>query len=161
MNRTKLLTIAVISLLLINIATLGFLIINKPRHDHNKIHPAQNEGPKQIIVDRLELDDAQQKQYQLLIDDHRKKTRELHEVSAGMHNKLYSLLKTEPVNRAEADSIIQEIANNQKAIDNLNFDHFQQIKKICRQDQLDEYNKLASDLSELFSPKGPPPGENK
>lgn len=158
MNRTKLLTIAVIGLLLINLGTLSVLIMHRPPHPpHGEMPPPPGEGPRQLIIDRLHFDDAQQKQYQLLIDEHRKKTNELHEASRGMHNDLYSLLKAEPADKAKADSIMLQIADNQKAIENLNFDHFQKIKAICKPDQIEDFNELADELAELFGPKGPPP----
>jgi Spy/CpxP family protein refolding chaperone len=160
MNRTKLLTIAVIGLLLINLGTLGVLIMRKPpRPPHGEMPPPPppGEGPKQLIIDRLRFDDAQQKQYDVIIEEHKKKTNELHDASRDMHNQLYALLKTEPVDKAKADALIQQIADNQKAVDNLNFDHFQKIKSICKPDQVEDFNELAGELAALFGPKGPPP----
>ena len=158
MNRTKLLTIAVIGLLLINLGTLGIMIMHRPPHPpHGEMMPPPGEGPKQLIIDRLHFDDAQQKQYEALIDVHRKKTNELHDASREMHNQLFSLLKTEPVDKAKADTLIQQIADNQKEIDNLNFDHFEKIKGICKPEQIEDFNELAGELAELFGPKGPPP----
>lgn len=64
MNRTKLLTIAVIGLLLLNLGVLGMMFLSKPPHPpmppemHGGPRP---DGPKQIIIDRLHLDAAQQK----------------------------------------------------------------------------------------------------
>jgi periplasmic protein CpxP/Spy len=158
MSRIKLLTIAVLGLLLINIGTLGVLIMRKPpRPPHGEMPPPSGEGPKRLIIERLHFDDAQVKQYELFIDEHRKKTNELHDASREMHDQLFSLLKNDPVDKTKADSIIQQIADNQKAVDNLNFDHFQKIKSICKGDQIKDFNELAEELAELFAPKGPPP----
>ena len=158
MNRTKLLTIAVIGLLLINLGTLGVLMMHRPPHQPQSEMrpPPPGEGPKQLIIDRLHFDDAQQKQYDLFIDEHKKKTNELHDASREMHNQLFSLLKSESIDKTKSDAIIQQIADNQKAIDNLNFDHFQKIKSICKPNQLEDFNELADELAELFGPKGPP-----
>lgn len=159
MNRTKLLTIAVIGLLLINLGTLGVLLMQKPgRLPHGQLSPPKRgEGPRQLIIDRLHFDAEQQKQYDVLITEHRTKTDELHEASRDMHNELYSLLKADTIDRTKADSLILQIADNQKAVDNLNFDHFQEIKGICKPGQVGDFNELANELSRLFGPKGPPP----
>lgn len=161
MNRTKLLTIAVIGLLLINLGTLGVLLVQKPgRPPHGPLSPPPHkhgEGPRQLIIDRLHFDAEQQKQYDVLINEHRIKTDELHEASRDIHNELYSLLKADTIDRTKADSLILQIADNQKAVDNLNFSHFQEIKKICKPGQFGDFNELAGELAGLFGPKGPPP----
>jgi protein CpxP len=159
MNRTKLLTIAVLGLLVLNTGTLGMLLLRGPaHHPHGDMPPPPpGEGPKRIIIERLHFDEAQQKQYEALIDDHRKRTAELHEASRNLHKELYSLLAADTADKAKADALILQIAENQKATDHLNFDHFRQIKAVCRPEQLSDFNRLSEELSELFAPKGPPP----
>ena len=156
MNKTKLLSIAVIGLLILNFGTLAFLFF-KP--DGRPPHIPPGEGPKQLIIERLGFDEAQQKQYSLIVDEHRNKMHELNRASREMHNQLYSQLKDQVINKTKADSIIRKIAENQTELDNLNFDHFQKIKTICKNDQLDKFNALVDDLTELFSPhhNGRPP----
>ncbi|MCW3102805.1 MAG: hypothetical protein JWO09_1245 [Bacteroidetes bacterium] len=162
MNRTKLLTIAVIGLLLLNTGTLGMLLLRgAEHHPHGDMPPPpRGEGPKRIIMERLHFDEAQRRQYEALIDGHRKRSDELHEASRYLHKELYSLLAADTADKAKADALILQIAENQKATDNLNFDHFQQIKAICRPEQLNDFKELSEELSELFGPKGPPPREH-
>lgn len=162
MNRTKLLTIAVIGLLLINLGTLGVMMMHKPpRPPHGEMPPPPTDGneggPRQIIIDRLHFDGNQQKQYEVFISEHRKKTDDLHNASKELHNQLYIMLKSESIDKTKSDSLIEEIAGNQKAIENLNFNHFQEIKSICKPEQLEDFNELAGELAMLFGPKGPPP----
>jgi Spy/CpxP family protein refolding chaperone len=157
MSRTKLLTIAVISLLLLNIGTLSVILLKSPPPPHGDGRPPHGEGPKRIIMERLHFDAGQQRAYELLIDDHRSKTMTLNQASRELHTKLYSLLKEESADKSQADTIILQIAENQKAINNLNFAHFQQIRDLCKPEQIKDFNLLAEDLSELFGPKGPPP----
>jgi Spy/CpxP family protein refolding chaperone len=155
MNRTKLLTIAVIGLLIINLGTLGMMFLAKSVHPMHPEGP-NGEGPKKIIIERLHFDEQQQQKYQLLVDEHMDKTKELHNESRGMHDELFVLLKEEPVDKTKADSMIQSIANNQKAIEQLNFEHFQKIKMLCKPEQVKEFNSLVDELGELFAPKGRP-----
>jgi len=158
MNKTKLLTIAIIGLLLLNFGILGVMFFGKSPHP--PMHPPQGgpkgEGPKQIIIERLHFDSMQQKDYELLVVEHRNKTDELHEASKKLHDDLYSLLKNDSINQQQSDLLILEIADNQKAIENLNLDHFNAIKKLCKGEQVGHFNELVDELGRLFSPKGRP-----
>jgi protein CpxP len=158
MNRTKLLTIAVLGLLVINLSTLIFMFANKPRHHHRpkgeQIH--QGEGPKKIIIERLNFDEGQQQQYEVIITEHRNKTKELNKRSRDLHDELYSLLKNNTIDKSITDSLIKTIAENQKAMENLNFDHFQKIKAICKDGQIENFNDFVLDLTHLFGPKNGP-----
>jgi Spy/CpxP family protein refolding chaperone len=163
MNRTKLLTIAVLGLLLINLATLTFIVLRRP---HPPIKPFEEsigprgEGPKKLIIERLNFDSTQQMEYGKIVDAHRRKSRELNDEARNLHEKLYVLLKENAINKTKADSIIVLISENQKLKDNLNLEHFEQIKLICKPEQRDKFNALVDDLTLLFSPHGPAP-DNK
>jgi periplasmic protein CpxP/Spy len=159
MNRTKLLTIVIVCLLLLNFGTLGILFFSKPGGPpHGGMGPGHGHGgPKRVIIERLHFDEAQQKQYESLIEEHHSKTDELHDASGKLHKELYSLLTEAVPDKAKADSLVIQISENQKAMDYLNFDHFQKIRAICRPEQISDFNSLALDLSGLFGPKGPPP----
>ena len=152
MTKTKLLTVAVITLLLLNIATLAFMFMRKPPiHDGMR----NGEGPKQLIIERLHFNEEQQKQYDIIVEDHRAKSKALNKTSREMHNELYALLKEKSIDTQKADGLITLIAENQKAIDNLNLNHFQQIKSICNSNQINDFNNLVDDLTRLFSPHPP------
>lgn len=154
MNKTKLLTIAVFGLLLLNLGMMTiFLFKGKPlKHEGGP----KGEGPKKIIIERLNFDEGQQKQYEVIITEHRSKTKELNKRSRDLHDELYSLLKNNTINKTISDSLIKIIAENQKAMENLNFDHFQKIKAICKDGQLENFNDFVLDLTHLFGPKNGP-----
>jgi Spy/CpxP family protein refolding chaperone len=155
MNRTKLLTIAVVGLLLLNLGTLTLMMF-KQTGPHPVGSPHCGEGPKKIIIERLNFDEEQQKQYEVIIKDHQFKMKELNRKSRELHDELYSLLTAADIDKTKSDTIIQQIAKNQKELDNLNFDHFQKIKAICKSDQLERFNGLVIDLTHLFRPKDGP-----
>jgi Spy/CpxP family protein refolding chaperone len=154
MNKTKLLSVAVICLVLINLGTLAIMLFREkpPRPDHS----FRGEGPRKIIIERLHFDEEQQKQYEIIIKEHQTKTQELNKRSRELHDELYSLLIENTIDKTKSNIIIQNIAENQKAIDNLNFDHFQKIKAICKNEQIENFNGLVLDLTHLFGPPGRP-----
>ncbi len=152
MNRTKLLTISVLGLLVINLITLIFIFTNKREHHYdprgNQSH--LNEGPKKIIIDFLNFDSSQQKQYEVIIENHQSKSREIKKTLKVLHELLYDELKNNTISKNKADSIIQKIADTHTNFEYLNFEHFQKIKSICKPNQTDRFNDLTEELIHLF-----------
>jgi Spy/CpxP family protein refolding chaperone len=155
MERAKLLRWIIAILVILNLGMLVFLFLGRPgRHMHEVME--KGGGPKQIIIERLHLDAEQQKKYDVMVERHRKEMFRLNDVSRGMHDKLYAFLKTDSADTQQTDSLMKQIAENQYQIENLNFNHFKEIRSLCRPEQMDDFNKLVNDLGELFH-KGPPP----
>ena len=72
MDKIKLLTATVIALLLLNIGTLGFLILTGPMQ-HHRGPMGKGNGPQQLIIEKLHFDDNQVAQYEAIIMEHQKK----------------------------------------------------------------------------------------
>lgn len=150
MEKTKLLTVAVIGLLVINFGTLGFLLLG-PK-GHRPPHEGRPE-PKEIIIEELHFDAAQQKEYAKLIQWHRGEIEKLDGNIRQAKNQLYSQLSQAETNVKAKDSLIAVINANQKQIEETHFKHFEDIKKLCHKDQMDDFNALTTELSRLFAPK--------
>lgn len=148
MDKIKLLTFAVIGLLLLNLATLGFLFLNHPKGNDG---PRNRPTPQEIIIRKLRLDDKQQEQYQQLIHWHRGQIDDFDNQIREAKNKLYLQLLKPTVDTKVKDSLIDAVANYQKQIEITHFKHFQDIKKLCRKEQIEDYNALTEELSKIFS----------
>ncbi|RTY93686.1 periplasmic heavy metal sensor [Flavobacterium sp. GT3R68] len=148
MDKTKLLTLAVIGLLLLNLATMGFLFLNNPKGHGG---PGNRPKPQEIIIMKLHLDDKQQESYQQLIQWHRSQIDDFDYQIREAKNKLYLELVKSTIDIKVKDSLIDEIANYQKKIEITHFKHFQDIKKLCRKEQLKDYDVLTEELSKIFS----------
>lgn len=155
MNKTKLLTIAVIVLVVINLLALSFFIANKPPHGMGE----RREMPREIVIRKLHFDEQQTKQYEQLIDAHRKKVDSLDNTIKGYKSLLYKQLSS--TNTDEKEQLLLQIATTQATIEKLHFDHFVALKKLCKPDQLDDYNELTHELAKIFSPKLPPQDLNR
>ncbi|MGL2964605.1 Spy/CpxP family protein refolding chaperone [Flavobacterium sp. RSB2_4_14] len=157
MEKTKLLTITIIGLLLLNLATLGFLFVSGPKgpkspHDRLEGRPE----PKEIIIEKLHLDAHQQKEYENLIQWHRGEIRQLEDTIHEAKEKLYSELMQPEVNVKTKDSLITLLARSQKQIEETHFKHFEDIKKLCKPEQQEYFNDLTEELGKLFSRNKPP-----
>ncbi len=157
MEKTKLLTITVIGLLVLNLATLGFLFISGPK-GHKPPHdlPEGRQIPREIIINRLHFDVNQQKDYDKIIQWHRGEIKKLDSEIREAKIELYSQLKESQLDLKVKDSLIAVINTNQKQIEITHFKHFEEVKKLCNKDQLEDFNELTEELSKLFSPNKPP-----
>ena len=149
MEKTKLLTWAVIALFLLNLGTLGFLFVSGPK-GHRE--PGQRpEGPKNLIIEKLHFDIEQIKKYEKLIQWHRANISATEDQIRDSKNALYLHLKQNPIDEKAKDSIINVLASYQKQIETIHFKHFQDIKALCTKEQLDNFNSLTEELARLFS----------
>ena len=152
MNKNRFYLSVIAALLLSNLLLAGFLFFSptdKKRMDH--------EGPKNIIIKKLNLDDQQIRQYELLIHAHRKLIDEKDREIMSLKNNLYALLPSSENNETIRDSLINKLGTVQREIESIHFSHFQEIKKLCLPEQLSAYDKLAEEISTLFFKPHPRP----
>ena len=143
MNKLKLVSGLAIGLLLINLVLIGFQFFKKP---------PRHEGPRNEIIHRLAFDEQQVIQYDSLIRQHRQSIRTLDSEIALLKQTLYTQLKVETA-LIHKDSLIQALGQKQMEVENVQFAHFIDIHKLCKPDQEERFQKLTSDLHDLF-PKG-------
>lgn len=155
MEKTKLLTIAVIGLLLLNLGTLLFLLLQKPGPP---VHggPPPHERPSAIIIRTLELDEQQQEQFMELRDAHREKADQLEEQRMHLQRQLFDLLRQPQPNQAAADTLAAQIAALQQQMVLHNFRHLGELRTILRPGQMDNYEELTEQMASFFGPPRPP-----
>ncbi len=148
MNKIKLLTFAIVGLLMLNIGMIGFFVFGNKNHKRRM--------PKEIIIEKLHFDQQQISIYETKIKIHRKLINSLNVDISNNKNELYQMLNDEKIDTIRKDSLINVIANQQNQIENINFNHFLDIKKICKKDQINNFEKLTIELTEIFSKKHKP-----
>lgn len=152
MNKTKILVVSVVALMLVNVALIVSLMVGNSTH----IPPHRNEqGPKYIIIERLHFSNEQVADYEKLIEMHRQQIREQEEKIRLAKNELFGSLKNN--NYPEKDSLIELISQTQKSIENIHFNHFNDVKNLCTSEQIENFNALSDDLAKLFAPHPPKP----
>lgn len=154
MSKLKLLSIAVIGLLLLNIVVVGYLVFNKPAsREMGKEGGAGRPGggPKYMIIERLHFDEAQARQMDSAAMRHRTAINQLEDRFFELKANLYNTL-ADTAKRFAKDSIEIQIAVVQKQMEDIHYKHFEEIRSICRPEQLSYYNELSKDFSKLFMP---------
>lgn len=149
MNKNKFYVLVIVGLLLSNLLLAGFMFFGKkgPHRKHQK--------PREKIIERLSFDEQQIEQYDKLIAGHQKDIKEKDKQLVELKNELYALLPGTDTG-ATADSLINEITGVIKQIERIHFDHFLDIKGLCKPDQMAAFEELTEEIGKIFSPKPPP-----
>lgn len=158
MSKIKLLTISVIGLMIVNLGMVAFLLLQKPPFRPDGRPPLEKTGPKKIIIDKLHFDAEQAVQYEHLIDQHQLIIKPLNDSIKIVKNNLYQSLANE--NDSIKNSLIAKLGLLQRQVELTHYEHFLAIKKLCKLDQLEDFNKLSKELAGFFAPPkkdGPPP----
>mgnify|MGYP006323194703 CR=1 FL=1 len=147
MTKIKLLGIFIIALLVLNLITISFLFLD---------HGGKHKEPRKIIIEQLHFDSKQQKEYEKLIQNHRRQINNLEREIKDTKKELYFQLSKNKVDSTKKNTQITRLSVLQKQIEITHFNHFMEIKKICRSEQLDDFKELTSELAALFSHSRPP-----
>ncbi|MDP3928370.1 MAG: hypothetical protein Q8R57_05070 [Bacteroidota bacterium] len=113
-------------------------------------------GPRDTIIERLNFDIEQISIYDTLIHGHRRQIRAQEKSLHETKNSLYQLLKTDTLDRLQAALLLEKIAQIQMNIERIHISHFNDIKNICKPNQLPQYIKLVDELAKLFNHKRKP-----
>lgn len=142
MNKSKFLTIIIIALILSN-AILVFMLFKK----HQK-----NDGPKNIIIQKLHFDYEQIKKYEAFIQQHRKAINDNEMTMNKLRRNLFEQLKGEQ-DSSKIDSLISVVVHQQFVAEKINYNHFLEIKKLCKPAQKKDFDELTNEIAKLFHSK--------
>ena len=147
-----------IGLLLINLGMVTFLFLQKQPHQPTLRPPLEDRGPGKLIIERLHFDNIQVAKYEQLISQHQSAIKLLNYKIRTVRNDLYVSLSEESFKGR--DSLIALLTQLHKQVENTHYDHFAAIRKICKSNQLTDFDNLTQDLARFFSPQrkeGRPP----
>ena len=148
MSKTKVLSILVGALIIINAVVLAWVVFgNKQKHRPNG---KRHFEPKQIIIERLNFSEDQVLLYESTIIEHRETVRKLEEQIKSTKNELYSSLSADSA--TNKDHLMTELSQLLIQMENVHYNHFQEIKSICKADQIDEFKNLTQELARFFAP---------
>lgn len=154
MNKTKLLLICVVGLVVLNLGLLAFLWF-RPGHPHH------GGGPGKFIVEELKFDEKQQAAFEKLKEQHR--THMDANISRFMHlnDELFALLGKDGVDSAAVKIISDSIAWLHGDMARITYDHFLQVRALCTPEQLKKFKEIIPEVGKRMRPPGPPPPPQK
>ncbi|MCB9359690.1 MAG: hypothetical protein H6587_11640 [Flavobacteriales bacterium] len=148
MTKTKLLIISVVTLAALNIVLIVILTLG-----HSSRPPHKMRSPKQIVIEKLHFDASQIEAYEKLILEHQEAIIQKEEEMKYAKGALYHSLSSD--NQDEKDELITKINIIQRGFEELHYNHFLDIKKLCKPEQIKDYNKLTNELARIFAPHPP------
>lgn len=135
-------TIAVIALALLNIGLITFFMTGK------KSKPPKRVGPKKIIIERLKLDEGQIAAYEKLIEKHQIDMDAKNTEVGEAQNILFKHLQNNSHEKRDSLTNIIGQLNQEMAI--IHFEHFKELKQLCKPEQINAFNELTSELGNYF-----------
>ncbi len=161
-NKSKFFTILVVGLLLLNTSVVVFLLVKRDKH-HPPPHPQQQGGAFNFLVKELSFDSAQIKQYQGLRNNHKQTMDSIRNEMRVVKDSLFNLLKT----NNSSDVIVQQklncIAQSERCIDEITFNHFKRVRAICNVAQQTKFDEVIATAMKMNAPQhqSPPPRDGK
>lgn len=166
MPKTTLLTVAIVALLLLNLGTLAVVWRQRAPMGHRgpgrrdglrpEDRPLHDRGPARQISRLLQFDEAQERQFRTLRDRHHARTLELRREARALHRRLYLVL-LDSAATIRRDSLLAAIAANERTRATLNYDHFAELRALCRPAQRTHFRALMEQVADQFVGAGAPP----
>ena len=153
MSTKKKITFIIIALLVANLGVLSFMMLKPNHRNPNNGERFGENGPKQRMIKRLDLNEEQSKMFTDLVETHQKAVIVYDEKIRNDKQELFSLLSEEVTSPSTVDSLTNNIAAYQKEIEVLHFNHFKNVKSLCKGEQVEKFNKLSKDLCKMFDQK--------
>ncbi len=147
------------AVLLLVVCNIGLLLAIwlKPRMPFG--HPG-GEGPRDFVIHSLKFSGEQVKSYDALINVHKHTMDSLRDESMKYRQQLFGNLKNEGRSDADADSLAGLIANGQRQIELVTYNHFAQVRALCTAPQKAEFDKIIGEVTKQMNGDGrgaPPP----
>ena len=131
MEKDKFLILTIIILFVLNLFTLGYVIMGRGEHLPPPMEDTDMRGPREqgpgdmnpnrknpgrpdeVIINRLKLNKDQILQFENLKNEHRKQTEDLQFASKKLHDEYFGLLKTDIPDTVKASQLLK---NKRKTI---------------------------------------------
>ena len=152
--RQRWLLVLVAILLLTNIATLSIYWFKKPAHEAGPGRDAGNREKRmgQFMVDQMKFDDSQEATYWKLRDSMMTIQRPVMDSIRNSKKSFFDLLNQPDATDSALIARSNEIADLQKKLDLATFRHFQNVRAICRPDQLQKFDTVIKEIVNRMTP---------
>lgn len=149
MKKEKFLWILITVLIVLNAGTLFFIISVR--------HPEPGNRFDRTVIDKLQLNNDQIKQFDIMKREHHQNIIRLDEQMRSTYEKYFYLLN-DTADSSQKDSLELILSNKQKEKIQITYQHFDNLKSICTKEQREKFNELVPLLMHVITPqKNPAP----
>ena len=133
----KILVIAVILLLIVNIALLVFVWKGNKKEELKR---PQGNGPFETMAKELNMSEQQKTDYKNLRDEHFGKVRPLFDTIRQYRTSFFKMIKDTNITDDSLNNYSKRIAEKQAIIDKMTFDHFKKVRALFSGDQQKQFD---------------------
>ncbi|MFM7851421.1 MAG: Spy/CpxP family protein refolding chaperone [Flammeovirgaceae bacterium] len=144
MSRERLLTIAVIFLLLLNTGIVAFLIFMP------KLGPPHRPELFELIERRLQLSNEQKKQFYQLRNEHRASINTLNDKFQEVFSQYMQLLEQKDIDSLQQALFESQLATLSKTKAVVTLRHFEKVKQLCDAEQQQKFDELIPEITHFI-----------
>jgi len=148
MGNIKFYKTAVALLLLLNIGTLVFMWAHRPP-------PPAGAGAFMFLVKATNMDKAQIEAYEQLKTAHRVKMDAFRAQNGQLRGKLFELMSQHGSNDPAVALLMDSIASSRRQEEIVTYDHFREVRAICRPDQQAKFDAAIGEAVQSMGPSEP------
>lgn len=137
-SNNRILTIAVVLLLITNIALVTMMMLGKNKSERRG--PGNRNEPSQMMVKELNMTDQQQKDFKQLKEEHFKNTKPLFDSLRTAKTIFFDFVKDENVSDSVLNRYSLQIAERQTALDKITFAHFKKVRSLFTPEQQPKFD---------------------
>jgi Spy/CpxP family protein refolding chaperone len=150
MKANKFLTIAVVLLLLVNVAMLVFLLKGRSHHEMKN----RGGGPFEMMVKELNMTEQQQTDFKKLKEEHFAAIRPVFDSVKTLKKSLFGLIKEETANDSLVNKYSALISEQQAKIDKYTINHFRKVRTLFSGDQQKKFDDFVQKMMQRRGPGG-------
>jgi Spy/CpxP family protein refolding chaperone len=152
MKTNRILTIAVVLLLVVNVAMLIFML--KGRGHHPARFEGGKGGPFDMMVKELNMTEQQQTEFRKLKDEHFTAIKPVFDSVRTLKRSLFDLVKEENVNDSLINKYSALISEQQSIVDKLTINHFRKVRALFSGDQQKKFEDFVQKMMQHHGPQG-------
>ena len=150
MKTNRILTIAVVLLLLVNVAMLIFMFNGRGHHDMKN----RDGAPFDRMVKELNMTEQQQAEFKKLKDEHFTAIKPVFDSVKSLKKTFFDLLKEENLNDSMVSNYSGLISQQQAIIDKLTINHFRKVRSLFSGDQQKKFEEFVQKMMQRRGPGG-------
>jgi Spy/CpxP family protein refolding chaperone len=156
MEKTRFYKLVILALVLVNVTTLYFYWnSSSPQQSDNHRHPGP--PPRKSLVTVLSLTGITKQKVYALEKDHFRVKDSLVGVSRKLHEELFVSFKDPSKDSTAIKQLINHIVENQRETEQMTFDYFKDVEKLCTPAQKKKLQKMIRGALMRINPPPPPP----
>jgi hypothetical protein len=152
-SKNRFLQQIVIVLILLNIATISFVVWQNSIRDDNRKPKRNPEKAIAVLTDKLQLDSKQKEKLLKIRDDFFQKEEVLSTLIKAQRDSMNLEIFNESTDTARVSQLAKRVAENEYKMELYRIDQAQQLKDICNKEQLTKFKNLVLEIRDFFQPK--------